>query len=246
VDPTSDKTASSIRATLSTAIQSLSYLEPIAPSFSIRNWTQSETPDDDRWVFLSMMPEQRETLRPLISTWTSVAIKSLLGCTPDASRRMWFFMDELPSLNKLSALSLCLAEGRKHGAAMVLGLQNVPQLETIYGSHVTKTLLDLCSTKVLFRAASYEMAELLARTLGEHEVMEVHEGISYGANDVRDGVNLSMMKQKKPVINAQELIALKNLEAYLRLPELPYVTKLTFTCSLPSKLSEPFIDRNKL
>ena len=55
--------------------------------------------------------------------------------------------------------------------------------------------MDLCSTKILFRVASYEMAELLARTLGEQEVMEIQEGVSYGVNDVRDVVNLSMMKQ---------------------------------------------------
>lgn len=34
------------------------------------------------------------------------------------------------------------------------------------------------------------MTELLARTLGEQEGMEIHEGVSYGANDVRDGVKI--------------------------------------------------------
>jgi len=226
VDPASEKTALSIRSTLTAAITSLSFLKTTHTPFSIRQWIQSTDAFDDRWLFLAMTPEQRDALRPLITAWTSIAVKSLLGCVPNSMNRLWVCIDELPSLHKLPDLQLCLAEGRKYGAAVILGVQNIPQLEERYGSTITKTMIDLCSTKVLFRAASYEIAVSLSRALGEQEIMEVQEGISYGANDVRDGVNLAMLKQLKPIVTAHDLMGLKNLEGYVMLPEFNAVTKI--------------------
>ena len=69
---------------------------------------------------------------------------------------------------------------------MVLGIQNIPQLMEIYGMNITKTILDLCSTKVMFRAASQEIATYISQALGYQEIREVQEGISYGANDIHE------------------------------------------------------------
>ena len=41
--------------------------------------------------------------------------KSLISRPFDPTNRLWLAIDELPSLNKLSDLQLCLAEGRKYG-----------------------------------------------------------------------------------------------------------------------------------
>lgn len=226
VDPASEKTALSIRSTLTAAITSLSYVKTTQTPFSIRQWIQSTEVSDDRWLFLAMTPEQRDALRPLVTAWTSIVVKSLLGRMTNSTNRLWVCIDELPSLHKLPDLQLCLAEGRKYGAAVILGVQNIPQLEERYGANITKTMIDLCSTKVLFRAASYEIALSLSRALGEQEVMEVQEGISYGANDVRDGVNLAMLKQLKPIVTAHDLMGLKNLEGVVMLPEFNAVTKI--------------------
>lgn len=245
VDPNSEKTASSIRATLSSSIKSLGLLEAHTKPFSIRNWVHSASAND-QWLFLSMTPDQRQVLRPLISAWTSTAIKSLMGRMVGRSNKLWIVMDELPSLNKLGDLQLCLAEGRKYGAAMVLGVQNIPQLMEIYGMNITKTILDLCSTKVMFRASSQEVATSISNALGYQEVMEVHEGISYGANDIRDGVNLSQVEKRKPIVTPEDLINLRDLEAYISLPGYPYVAKEKFKYFSPEISSPPFIHRKDL
>ena len=123
-----------------------------------------------------------------------------------SNNRLWFILDELPSLHKLGDLTLGLAESRKYGGCMVLGFQNLPQLEDVYGTSLTKTIVDLCSTKVLFRFASHDVAKRMSLALGEQEIMEVQEGISYGANDIRDGVNLAMLKQLKPIVTPDDLL----------------------------------------
>lgn len=112
------------------------------------------------------------------------------GQPPNSSHRLWVAIDELPSLQKLEDLPTCLAEGRKYGAALMLGIQNIPQLLETYSHNVTKTLIDLCSTKLMFRSASQDVAKHISDALGYQETKEIQEGISYGA-DERDGVNLT-------------------------------------------------------
>jgi type IV conjugative transfer system coupling protein TraD len=204
VDPKNEKTSASIRSTMSAALTALPYIDDTTDPFSIRNWVQNGA--EDTWLFLVMTPEQRSLLRPLISTWTSIAIKAILGASPMSNNRLWFILDELPSLHKLGDLTLGLAESRKYGGCMVLGFQNLPQLEDVYGTSLTKTIVDLCSTKVLFRFASHDVAKRMSLALGEQEIMEVQEGISYGANDIRDGVNLAMLKQLKPIVTPDDLL----------------------------------------
>lgn len=94
IDPTSDKTATSIRSTVSSYVNAMNFLEDTEEPFSIRKWIQDDKKKN--WLFLSMLPDQRDALRPIISAWTSIAIKSLFGCKPDEKRRLWFFEDNSP------------------------------------------------------------------------------------------------------------------------------------------------------
>jgi type IV conjugative transfer system coupling protein TraD len=243
VDPKNEKTAASIRSNMSAALTALPYIDDTFTPFSIRNWVQNG--DEDTWLFLVMTPEQRALLRPLISTWTSIAIKAILGRSPMADNRLWFILDELPSLHKLGDLTLGLAESRKYGGCMVLGFQNLPQLEDVYGSSLTKTIVDLCSTKVFFRFASHDVAKRMSLALGEQEIMDVQEGISYGANDIRDGVNLAMIKQLKPIVTPDDLLSLNECEAYVKLSGNYPVTKVMFDYAAQSSVSLPFVPHTK-
>ena len=54
----------------------------------------------------------------------------------------------------------------------------------------------------------------------------ITESISFGAHQMRDGVNLSNQKQTKSVVSPSQIMMLKDLEAYLKFPgDLP-VTKI--------------------
>lgn len=219
IDPKSEKTALSIRTSLASHIACLGHLmdQPSAHAFSIRNWVQD--PSQNGWLFIHALPPQRESLRPLLSCFVSVAMKSLMECNPDKDRRLWFMIDELPSLHKLSDLPLCLAEGRKYGACMALGVQNIPQLEELYGHSITKSLIDLCSTKVFFRCASFAIAQQLSGLVGMQEYREMLESLSYGVHDTRDGVSLHTQTRETPVIPPYELMNLPNYSSFVQLPQ---------------------------
>ena len=48
--------------------------------------------------------------------------------------------------------------------------------------------------------------------------MESQQGLSYGANDMRDGVSLSATRKTRPLVLPTQIANLENLEGFLRLP----------------------------
>jgi len=220
-----EKTSMSIRSTLATAIRCFESLEEKG-EFSIRKWMLEN--QEDQWLFLSCQPDQRALLRPLFSGWFSIATRTLMASGSTARGKTWFIIDELPTLNHLPELPKALAEVRKYGGCFIIGLQSISQLEDIYGRATTQTMSGLTGTKILFRAPEPVAAKRMSELLGEQEVMEVVESISFGAHQMRDGVSLSDQKRMKLTIPYTDLLQLNNLEAYLRLPGNYPIAKVRF------------------
>ena len=229
LDPAGERTTVSIRATITNIIRHLRPLKNTSNPFSIRDWLTSEKPQDDRWLFLACTPEQRQSLIPLISVWFSIALNATKSRTLDPKNsKIWFIIDELHSLQKLEYLEEALAELRKYHGCLVLATQDIAQLDKIYGVHATKTILDLCGTKICFRQSDTEIARRMSGLFGEREIIEMREGLSYGAHQMRDGVNLSNSQRTKPTIPVSEILTLKNLEAFIKLPGRYPATKIKF------------------
>lgn len=224
IDPSSEKTAASIRSVTSSFLSCLEFIDDTSASFSIRDWVQDD--NQRSWLFLTCTPAQRASMRPLISSWFSIATKSLIQHTPDLDRRVWFIVDELQSLNKLKDLEVFLTESRKYGGCALLALQSISQLDAIYGREITKTIIGNCATKVAFSEQDPEIASRISKAFGEREIKEFQEGISYGAHETRDGVNLSLQTKNQPVVSVTAIQSLKRNQAYVKLPENYPITKI--------------------
>ncbi len=243
LDPAIDKTALSVRASLANNLRVIKDLEDTEKGISLLNFMKK---DYKSWLFLSCQPDQRSFLKPLFSTWLSLVIKGLMGRPENNDSRTWIIIDELASLNRLPSLLTGLAEIRKYGGCFVLGFQDINQIEDIYGVSNSKTLSNLTGTKVLFRAVDTDVAARVARYLGEQEKEETSESISFGAHQMRDGVNLSHHKQTKPVANASQIMQLKDLEAYLKFPGNFPVAKMTFSYLSLEKETPVYIAKPKV
>jgi len=66
------------------------------------------------------------------------------------------------------------------------------------------------------RANDTPTAKHVSENLGQVEQVEANEGMSYGVNDMRDGVNLSRMQVTRPLVMHTEVTNLPNLMGYLR------------------------------
>jgi type IV secretory pathway TraG/TraD family ATPase VirD4 len=145
-------------------------------------------------------------------------MRSLLNQKSSFDRRLWCIADELPSLQKLKDLDTFLVEGRKYGGCGLFAIQSPAQLEMIYGRDVAKIITGNCLTKVAFYEHDPQIAMNLSRMFGEREVKEFQEGISYGAHQMRDGVNISGQTRNKPVVSATDLHAIRANRAFVKLP----------------------------
>ena len=202
-----EKGTASVRSTLASKVKELKYLKDKG-DFSIKEWINGE--NRKGWLFVSIKPNDLDTLRPLLSAWANIAIKGMLDRPHSGENgKMWFVMDELPAMQKIPSLAMVLAQGRKYGACMVAGIQNIAQLERIYGPASSQELLDLFRTKFFFAVGDNTIAEYASKSLGEIEIDETKESLSYGSNTIRDGVNINSAIRMKRLVLPDEI---KNLE----------------------------------
>jgi type IV conjugative transfer system coupling protein TraD len=236
-----ERTVLSIRATLTTQLESLYSLKNNKTGFSVDDWIKDV--QSSGFLFLSGLPKQRAALRPLWSVWLNIAVKSVMDLRPNPNRRIWFIVDELSSLNKLPCLDMALAEGRKYGACMVLGFQTMAQIQEIYGTRGTKSLSELMVNKFLFQAVDFDNALLLSRFFGERQILESHENVSFGANEIRDGVSLTHHKKTESIIRASDLMELKPLHFYSRIAGQNTCIKGDFNYFNNPSISHAFIEQ---
>lgn len=224
LDMSSEKTAGSIRSVATTFLECLEHIPDTCDPFSIRDWIRDE--NSDSWLFLQCKPSQRATLSPLLACWFSIAARNLLQLSPDFKRRIWFIIDELPSLHRLKELENFISEGRKYGGCGLFAFQSPAQLESIYGHATAKTIIGNCMTKIVFAEQDPEVASMISKSFGEREVKEYQEGLSYGAHEARDGVNLSLQTRMLPAVSATEIQSLDRNQAYIKLPGSLPITKI--------------------
>ncbi|EGR4424404.1 MULTISPECIES: type IV secretion system DNA-binding domain-containing protein [Morganellaceae] len=216
-----ERTLESIRSTIVDGVRPLRLLkeENKKGFFSIRDWiAEGDEPNsDDSWLFLPVRESEIEIQKPLISTWIQAAAKGLMARGVNNERTLWIVVDELPSLKKIPALSMLMAEGRGFGAAVVLGIQEINQLEEEFGKNTSRTILGLCSTQLHFRLNNADTAEWVSKVLGEAEREEVDEDLNYSADDIRDGVRVSSKRQNRKIVLPSEIMDLPDLSCFAKI-----------------------------
>ena len=213
-----ERTYANIRGTVSTFVESLKYIPAKREGrthFCIRDWVHNE--NDSRWVFLNARSSQLQAARPVLSMWIQVFAQAMMDLPANMDKRLWLIIDELPSLQKVDALLDYVAQARKNGGCTVVGFQTISQLIDIYGEHAAHALVGQFATWLCLRQNDPKTAQLVSEKLGQIEVNETTQGISYGAHEYRDGVSANQQRKMRVVVTPTEVMQLDNLEGYLRL-----------------------------
>lgn len=235
-----EKMALSVRATLATYVRSLRFLRSggIEQPFSIRSWIEG---DSSSWLYVTSRADQHAALRPLITCWLDVAASAIMSLPPSRTRRIWIILDELPHLAKMPSVPQLLAMGRKYGACGVMGIQTIAQLRDIYGRDGAEALAGMASTWVVFRTSDPDTADWTSRAMGESDLDEAQESISYSAEETRDGVSLRSDRKTRRVVLPTEIMFCPNLRAYVRLPGDFPVTQVPLVPLNRTEVAAPFV-----
>ncbi len=219
ISKSSEKTTFSILMNLVANITPLRCLSHTANSlkerFSFRNWITNNN-NQDSWLFITARADQIDSIRTLMSTAIDTALNAALSLEEDKKRRIWFIADEVPVLNKLSALKKGLTLGRENGCSIMLGIQDIPQLRSIYGFDDAKTILNNINTHFIFRYQDSTTAREISEMLGVVEQEKHHETQSYGSSNIKDGVSFSKQTQSRSLVLPVEIANLKVGEAYVK------------------------------
>ena len=177
--------------------------------FTIRGWAQ----DPQGWLFLPNTAETRDALRPLQSGWVDMCIYRIMS-SPQRTKRVWIVLDELDSLGMLSKLQDAMTQLRSTGHPMVLGIQNLCQLQDRYGLQ-SDTIFSQAYTKIILAVSEPKSAKTLEQLIGEVEIRRYREsrtGSIFGRNDRN---NFSGPEDiRKPLIMASEIQGLPDLTGY--------------------------------
>ncbi len=240
----------SLLSMLTEGVTPLVHLMTNKEPFSIRQWINHKERRPG-FLFLSAPESHIATLRPLLGFWADIAVSALLsrmtqGIPPIPT---WIVLDEFTSLGRVDSLAEGPARLRKHGGAMVFGLQQVSQLKDIYGADRALTIIGQCTNKLILRANDHDTAKTMSLMLGERVMHRVTEATTYGANTIRDGVGLTPKEEKEPVFSPTAILNFPALQGAIRVsnrrPSMPFpVATVKFTPVQLQPVAAPFVPLN--
>ena len=237
IDLNSPKTAASVLFVLSSHFSCLRLNDGMRDeSFSIRNWVLNG--EQDSILFITSKSDLSGELLQLQAAWFEIAINSILS-KEEGEQKTWVILDELPTMSKIPSLQNALAISRSYGGCFVLGVQNIAQLYQKYGKDVAQDISSECSTRCIFKSSDPDTAKWLVDNIGSAEVREYKEGLSYGANTIRDGVSVNTQDRVKNILLPSEIQSLPRLNLYLKMPDYPAV-KTVIEHKVRSKIASDF------
>ena len=243
VDTKAPETTGGVLFTMSSYLNSLRLTNhKKSESFSIKEWIKESS---DSFLFITSRQESASDLVPLQTVWWEIAFKNLLSIGRNSSKKTWIILDEIGTLQNIPSLQETMSRTREYGCCFVLGMQDIGQLEDRYGDRVARTISTLCNTRCIFRTPDPYTANWISKNIGEQEIEQVKEGLSYGAHQMRDGVNVHKHDVIKSLVLPSEIQHLKDLELYLQFPNYPFVkTKIEWKDRLSK--SKAFIENEQL
>ena len=121
------------------------------------------------WLFLTSMEDDRDAIQALQGIWLDLLITRIMS-NEIGSAQTWLVGDEIATMGYQPKLLAATARGRKRGLCVILSLQNIAQLRSIYGHDPTITLVSQPATTILLKCTEPETAEWTSKLIGEHEI----------------------------------------------------------------------------
>ena len=94
-------------------------------------------------------------------------------------------------------------------------MQNVSQLQALYGREGCITLTSSPSTKIILRVDETETAKWASELIGSHEIERLTMTQLAGLSTYREGVNLQPHRTIEPLVLADEIKLLRPFTGYL-------------------------------
>jgi type IV secretory pathway TraG/TraD family ATPase VirD4 len=185
---------------IATITASLQHLAGTDGNFSIEKWIADPNPEK-KVIFITNQVKNRDTLKTIITTFFDFSIKALCTLSDDADRRLYFILDEFGQLGKMDSIIQLLTQGRSKGASSWIFIQDMGQIEHIYGRDLSKTIINGCGNKYYFNVADNQTAEFISKEIGTVEFNR--------ASDLKDPISINNGIIGKMIASPSQLMTQK-------------------------------------
>ena len=193
------------------------------------------------WIFITSTPRFRERLLPLTSLWLDTLVLRLMNQGDGSTRRAWFVLDELATLQRLPQLHTALTENRKSNNPVVIGFQGRSQLEVRYG-HESEAMLSQPATKIFLHTSEPRAAKWISDTIGEIEVERLKQSVNTENFPQMGGSKTRYTERRtEPLMLPSEISGLPRLHAVAKVDN--FVVRFNFPYIAPLKIQPGFIER---
>ena len=224
------------------------YMAGCDGDFSVRQWLENGR----GMIYVTNYADIRDTLKPILTLFIDLLGRKLLPLADSHTRRVFFMLDEVNTLQKMSTLLDLLTLSRSKGGCVFLGTQDYGQIDKLYSRELRQSIVNACGSSVIFAVAD-EAAKTASRNIGDTEHIDAERSYSMGVKNFKDGTNLSERKKKEALIMSSDLTNLPELTGIVRFPNYNYILSRWYSEKDPTRpkeiypdLNEPFVLRDDL
>jgi len=210
------RSARDIASTLENSMRRLSFVaaawERATEKISLEDWLKN----GESVLLLGSSPKMESTFRELNRAILHRAAQ-LIREQGEAERegrgrpprQTWIVVDELREAGRMEGLNSLLVEGRSKGACVVLGLQDIPGLHSVYGRELAAELIGLCSNKAFLRSSDNDTQQFASHCFGTQEIDLPRTAVTHGVSKTYSKENsvsetystqVSYQRQTKPLV----------------------------------------------
>lgn len=119
-------------------------------------------------IYLGVMPKDIARLAPLLNIFVQQAFDGLLGRLPGAGEpfQLLALLDEFTALGRLENVEKGIAYFAGYNIVLAPVIQDLSQLEEVYGQAVTETFLSTANIRIAYAQNSLKTAKYLSEELG--------------------------------------------------------------------------------
>jgi len=157
-------------------------------------------------LFIGSSVAQLEAFRPLINILIQQIHDVLMAAPParDEPHQVLLIIDEFRQLGRMEELVSKLAINAGYGVRVALILQNLAQLDEVYGRAARETTVSACALQLYIRIDDLDTSEYLARMLGERTV-QVRRASFRPTDGLLGRRTITLDHAGQPLRSAQEL-----------------------------------------
>lgn len=138
-------------------------------------------------VFVEYDIREGFLLAPIYKTIMDFAIKEALSRN-NSNRKVFFFIDEFRLLPKLEYMDSGVNFGRSLGLKFIVGIQNILQIDEVYGKALARSILSGFVSSVNFRTTDIETREYIKSLFGKRIYLVENLSRTGGQSRERDDV----------------------------------------------------------